>query len=159
MTHKDWEVIIKIEIAIQCQAIFHKHIWRLNSPKNMSQLYKRLHTQDVKGKWKLELNLVVEDQSWERICESSHKCTSLTGKWRWDTIEHLSWYQNCMLGGGCGPIGGHTHVFWDCPKLQGFWKNIKKEVVKTLLDIELPLESLFILLGAIPCNLDDKNQM
>lgn len=68
------------KIGIQCRAIFHKHIEGQIAQKYVSQLYKWFHTQDVKGKWKLEINLVVEDQSWERICESSHKCTSLTGK-------------------------------------------------------------------------------
>ncbi len=26
----------------------------------------------------------------------------------------------------CGKIGDHTHIFWDCQKIQEFWKNIKK---------------------------------
>ena len=27
-------------------------------------------------------------------------------------------------------IGDHTHIFWGCPKLEGYWKNIKREMDK-----------------------------
>ena len=33
-------------------------------------------------------------------------------------------------------VGDHSHIFWDCPKLLPFWKEIKSEI-DTVLEINL----------------------
>lgn len=53
----------------------------------------------------------------------------------------------------CGKIGDHSHVFLllfflDCPKIQEFWKNVKKEIDK-ILELEIPLDPVVCLLGAL----------
>lgn len=39
--------------------------------------------------------------------------------------------------------------FGDCPLIQGYWKSIKAEIEK-ILQLEIPLDPLVFLLGAIP---------
>lgn len=42
-------------------------------------------------------------------------------------------------------VGDHIHIFWVCPKIQTFWKNVKAEIEK-ILEIDIPLDpSLFLL--------------
>jgi len=31
---------------------------------------------------------------------------------------------------GCGKVGDHTHIFWDCPKLLTLGKEVKDEIMK-----------------------------
>ncbi len=47
----------------------------------------------------------------------------------------LCWKKN-------GKIGDHTHIYWDCTKIQEFWKNVKKEMI--------PIDPVVCLLGALP---------
>uniref|UniRef100_A0A3Q3VQV8 Uncharacterized protein n=1 Tax=Mola mola TaxID=94237 RepID=A0A3Q3VQV8_MOLML len=47
-------------------------------------------------------------------------------------------------------------LFWDCPKLQNFWKNIQKEI-KQIMGINLPLEPAIYILGIMPDSMTDKN--
>uniref|UniRef100_A0A3B1JK50 Uncharacterized protein n=1 Tax=Astyanax mexicanus TaxID=7994 RepID=A0A3B1JK50_ASTMX len=32
----------------------------------------------------------------------------------------------------CGLVGDHTHIFWNCPLLLAYWKNIQNEINKCL---------------------------
>lgn len=41
-----------------------------------------------------------------------------------------------------GKIGDHTRIYWDCPKIQEFGKNLKKEMI--------PIDTVVCLLGALP---------
>ena len=47
-----------------------------------------------------------------------------------------------LCWGKCGNIGETTHIFLDCPVLQGFWDNIKKEN-DTFPEIDVTLEPVF----------------
>ncbi len=58
------------------------------------------------------------------------------------TSEELCWRKY-------GKTGDHTHIFWDCPIIQGFWKGVKEEIGK-ILELDIPLDPLVFLLGAIP---------
>ena len=49
----------------------------------------------------------------------------------------------------CGNIGDHSHIFWDCPVIQEFWKRVKVETDK-ISQVHSPLDPLIFLLGAIP---------
>lgn len=33
---------------------------------------------------------------------------------------------------GCGKVGNRLHVFWDCPRMLGFWKGVKSKIDKYL---------------------------
>ena len=46
-------------------------------------------------------------------------------------------------------VGEHTHIFWDCPKIQIIWKKIKAELEK----MDLPMDSLLFLLDVFPDHL------
>lgn len=46
-------------------------------------------------------------------------------------------------------VGDHTHIFWDCPKIQTFWKNIKGEMER-ILEKDIPLDPLLFLLDVLP---------
>lgn len=49
-------------------------------------------------------------------------------------------------------IGDHTHVFWDCPKMRTFWKNIKQET-EDILRTDLLMDPLLFLLHLYPKDL------
>lgn len=49
-------------------------------------------------------------------------------------------------------VGDHTHIFWDCSKIQTFWKNVKEELEK-LLSVDLPMDPLLFLLDVFPDHL------
>ena len=44
----------------------------------------------------------------------------------------------------CGMVGDHTHIFWDCLKIQIFWKNVKEELEKSLA-MDLPMDSVIFI--------------
>lgn len=41
--------------------------------------------------------------------------------------------KNMKNSSGLKMIGGHSHILWNCPALQGFWQNIKVKVEKNRL--------------------------
>lgn len=49
-------------------------------------------------------------------------------------------------------VGDHTHMFYNCPKIQIFWRNIKEELEK-IWEMALPLDPLFFLLEVFPDHL------
>lgn len=46
-------------------------------------------------------------------------------------------------------VGDRTHTFWDYPKIQTFWKNIKGEMER-ILKLDIPLDPLLFLLDVLP---------
>ena len=137
--------------------------------KIVSHLYKLLQTSvagsslGIKEKWELEMNVVIEDQIWELVCENGHKLTS-SPTWKefiWKvnlrffktpliiskfdkTKTNLCWRQ-------CGQIGDFTHIFWDCPKLKLYWEGIRAELSK-ILQIHITNDPLVFVLGVLPCD-------
>ena len=107
------------------------------------------------------MNVVVEDEEWEVLCEQGHKVThspvwkefnwklkmryfktpSVTSKYEKNN-SNLCW-RNCKR------IGDHTHIFWDCPILIPFWQGIQAEI-QSILKIKLPLNPLHYILGLTP---------
>lgn len=110
------------------------------------------------GKWELEANIIIEDEDWIKACENIHKTTN-TPVWKefgWKTImrffrtpsiihsfdknkSNLCW-RNCNL------IGDHTHIFWDCPVLKPFWKEVQGEI-QNMLNCKLSLELVHCIIG------------
>lgn len=53
-------------------------------------------------------------------------------------------------------MGDFTHIFWVCPKLLEFWKNVQKEI-KQILGINFALDPELYLLGILPDNMTDRD--
>ena len=49
----------------------------------------------------------------------------------------------------CGLVGDFSHIFWDCPKIQTFWENVKNEICK-ILHLSTPLHPQWMILGNTP---------
>lgn len=43
-------------------------------------------------------------------------------------------------------IWDHSHIFWDCPVLQGFWQSMKGEV-KQIINMDILLDPVCFTLG------------
>uniref|UniRef100_A0A8D0AWU7 Reverse transcriptase zinc-binding domain-containing protein n=1 Tax=Sander lucioperca TaxID=283035 RepID=A0A8D0AWU7_SANLU len=57
----------------------------------------------------------------------------------------------------CGKTGDHTHIFWDCPVILAYWKNIKLEMEK-IVKREVPSNVRFFLLGVISVDVFNADQ-
>lgn len=167
--HKEKERIKKIPNNIEQYliTISEKHF---PVCKHVSYLYKRLsssnceNTYNIKEKWELETNNIIEDEVWDKLCSKSHKgingqqwkefdwklkiryfhTPSVISNYVKDPSATLCWRQ-------CGKIGDHTHIFWDCPVILDYWKKINEEI-EIILKREVPSNTLFYLLGIIPAN-------
>lgn len=173
--HKEKERIVKIPNSIE-QYFITILERRLPINKHISHLYKRLssnidqNTYNIKEKWELESNTIIEDELWDKLCKCSHKGIN-SQQWKefeWklkmryfhtplamsnfvkDPSATLCWRQ-------CGKIGDHTHIFWDCPVISGYWKNIKEEIQK-IMKREVPSNILFYLLGVVTVDSFSANQ-
>lgn len=107
------------------------------------------------------MNVVIEDEEWELVCEQVHKVThspvwkefnwklkmryfktpSVTSKYDKNNTN-VCWRK-------CKQIGDYTHIFWDCPILIPFWQGIQAEI-QGILKIKLPLNPLHYILGLTP---------
>lgn len=56
-----------------------------------------------------------------------------------------------MFWRGCGQVGDYVHMFWDCPKITEYWKNIKTQI-EGILNENIDLDLQIFLLGIIPKN-------
>lgn len=57
----------------------------------------------------------------------------------------------------CGKIGDTTHIFWDCPALETYWKKIKDEIER-IIKIEMPSNLQFYLFGIVEADLFNADQ-
>lgn len=118
----------------------------------------------LKEKWELEANVIINVEEWEESNLTSHKITN-SPMWRgfdwkvkvryFSTPKIVSEFikgTSPLCWRGCGMVGDHTHIFWDCPKLQKFWENIKNEIT-VILNVLLPLNLLYYVVGCIPTGL------
>lgn len=104
---------------------------------------------------------------WEETFKAGHRVTN-SPTWRefdWKikmryfiTPCITSRYSNTseMCWRGCGLVGDFTHIFWDCPMILDFWKNIRKEI-KHVLGIDFALDLALYILGIVPDNVIDGN--
>lgn len=173
--HKEKEMVSKNpnEIEEYFISVLEKHF---PTKKHLSNIYKRLatstlqNTEYIKEKWELEMNVIIEDSTWEDIWAGCHKGinSQLWKEFDWKVkirffntpLVISSYVKNSNLAlcwRKCGNIGDTTHIFWDCPVLQGFWGDIKKEI-DTILDIDVTLEPMLFLLGAIPKDIYNADQ-
>ncbi|KAF7655423.1 hypothetical protein LDENG_00056120 [Lucifuga dentata] len=129
------------------------------------------NTLQVKGKWELEMNIIMEDKNWEEVCLSCHKGIN-SHLWKeFDWKITMRFFRTPLIVSGfakgttsalcwrkCGMTGDYSHIFWDCQVLQVFWQDIKKEIGK-ILKIDIPLDPVFFfLLGEIHQDVLGKDQ-
>jgi len=103
------------------------------------------------------MNIIIMDEEWEQMFQEGHKISSspMLREFEWKikvrffrtpflTSKFSGTSDKCWRG--CGLVGDHTHIFWDCPKLLNYWKDIQDEIDKCL-SIKIPLDPSLIILG------------
>lgn len=116
----------------------------------------------IKEKWEAELGIEVTPDTWEGICSEAHLVTN-SNTWRefkWKVISRFfrtpqivakmgpNHSNKCWRG--CGAyIGNHTHIFWTCPKLRLFWREIS-EALGEVFGQNIPEDPIIMLLGGLP---------
>lgn len=114
------------------------------------------------------MNVIISDEQWVNSCKRGHKLTN-SSNWRefgwklkiryfrtpqitskWNNTSRQCWR-------GCGMIGDHTHIFWDCPIISNYWQNVQKEI-NTCFQIGIPLEPLYFILGVLPDDLAENDE-
>ena len=171
-THADWELIHKPPSNLE--RIFMLTMEGTIKNNLISHFYRRLqdnvvgNTWDTKQKWELEMNICITGKMWENSLLNGHKLTS-SPTWRefewktkirfFKTPRMLARYSNTsdLCWRECGKIGDHTHIYWDCPKVDQYWRDIQFEI-KLIMGVDLPLEPDIFILGKTPGNTTSKNQ-
>lgn len=80
MSHKEWSLLKKQPTPIE--DLFINIIKEKKDTKVVSQIYKCLNllmsgsALDIKGKWELEMNVIIKDTCWEDVYEAGEKKTS-----------------------------------------------------------------------------------
>lgn len=166
--HEEWEIICKLPSKLE--ELLMSFTKEKTKKGAISNIYKALqHDSDdsnmkVKEKWELESNIIITDEEWEETFKAGHKLTN-SPSWRefdwkvkmryFDTPIITSNYSNTskLCWRGCGLVGDFTHIFWDCPKLIDFWKNVQKEI-KLILGVNFTLDPALVILGILPDTLD-----
>lgn len=137
--------------------------------KYISHAYKILqedkteNTQYIKEKWELEMNVIINDDEWEQTMLEGHKITNSPTLREFEWKTKIRFFRTPFITSkfgkssnqcwrSCGGVGDHTHIFWDCPRLAGYWKDIQSEI-KNCLGVQIPLEPRFTILGIFPTNL------
>lgn len=101
-------------------------------------------TLDVKNKWELELNTLIDDSDWEYSWEEWHKCLNSPNwkefSWKlrmrfFKTPLIVSSYDHntsALCWRNCGQIGDFSHIFWECPLVKVYREGVKGEINKIL---------------------------
>ena len=85
------------------------------------------NTLNIKEKWELEMNIVIKDEEWVETMRNGHKITEsqILREFEWKTktrffrtpfITSKFGKTSDRCWRGCGLVGDHTDIFWDCPK-------------------------------------------
>lgn len=110
------------------------------------------------------MNTIVEDNTWKQVCKDGHKLTRgpLWKKLNWKVnirffktpfiISKFDKTKTNLCWRGCGQIGDHTHIFWDCPKLKVYWEGIWEEL-SNILQIYIIRDLLIFIFGVLPPNI------
>lgn len=132
----------------------------------ISVLYRNLRdsmaasTLYIKEKWERELKINITEEEWNKMCEIQHTTTN-SRTWREFGWKNLTRYfitpklkskqtgSECLCWRLCGEReANHTHIFWECHKLDLFWDNVQK-IIKDILGYLLPRECQIMYLGNI----------
>lgn len=141
--------------------------YKSGTKRTVSKLYKGLvsartnSTEYIKTNWEKELDINITVEEWVNMCKTQFSSTN-SRMWRefcWKNLvrffitpkiksRQLKTDQPCWRQ--CGHKGvGHAHMFWLCPKLQEYWKDIHS-TIESILCFDIPKTCPFLLLGNIP---------
>ena len=103
---------------------------------------------------------MITQESWEKICQLQWSSTG-SNTWREFCFKNISRYfitpiQKRYQGSGeacwrlCGANGAnHFHIFWDCPIIRTYWKEIHKHIVNVF-HVNIPFNCETVYLGNLP---------
>ena len=80
MSHREWNTLKRTPTSIELLLI--RIVKEKSVTKMLSQIYKCLqghmsgNTLDIKEQWEMEMNVIIDDDSWEDGCERGHKITN-----------------------------------------------------------------------------------
>ncbi len=106
---------------------------------------------------------------WEKPWVSWHKCLN-SPNWRefaWRlrmryckttlVISNCDNKSSPLCWRGYRLTGDSSHIFWDCPKLQVFWKKVMRDIAE-ILELNILFEPQKLILGNIPLRGLGKNK-
>lgn len=111
---------------------------KIKSHKSLTN-HKSQSTEYIKIKWELELNIIIEDDTWEEICSSCHRGIG-SQQWKeFDWKAKLRYFMTPLTISSyikeplvelcwrkCGKVGDHSHTFWDCPVIENLWECVRE---------------------------------
>lgn len=148
-----------------------------DNKKLVSRLYcsmqasKNLSTEYIKQKWEKESDSQITEEDWTGICETQITTTNLRS-WRefvWKNLVRffitpkLTALQTGTQSRGlcwrqCGSsMADHFHIFWACPKIQPFWREVSTEIGK-IMGVEFEHSFITLYLGKIPDTVLDEDK-
>lgn len=172
-SHNDWDKVKTNPTGIKEYFINVKEK-HLPNKNHVSFIYKKLmgnlgdNTFDVRYKWELELNVIIEDMTWKNMCEISHKGINrnLWKEFDWKTkirffrtpLVISIFFKNIspLCWRNCNKVADHSHIFWDCPVLSQYLQDIKLEI-ETIFSVELAMDPMLFLFGIPPENISNKD--
>lgn len=159
------EKLKRIPTTIESYLI--KIITENNKAKVVAKMYALLQTHlmdssiDIKGRWELEANIIIEDEDWLKACHICHK-TSNSPIWKefgWKVTMrffrtpsvtcHFSKNKSNLCWRNCKNVGDYSHIFWDCPILIPFWQGVIREI-QNILKCNLTLDMVHCVIGVAP---------
>uniref|UniRef100_A0A1A8CBK3 Reverse transcriptase domain-containing protein n=1 Tax=Nothobranchius kadleci TaxID=1051664 RepID=A0A1A8CBK3_NOTKA len=135
--------------------------------KVVTKIYKCLQrcngndSQYIKKKWESELQIEISQDEWHSMCRVQHTSTS-SRQWReygWKNLVRFfitpqlksKWTgqpQQCWRL--CGHMNAnHSHIFWQCGKVQPFWENMVK-IFEDILNYKIITDARLLYLGLWP---------
>lgn len=134
--------------------------------KPVSTLYRALsdmkkdNIEHIRHKWENEFNKEINEEAWRNIFIDLHKVTNSVN-WRefsWKCsirffrspvlVSKINLNQTAYCWRDCGEaLANHTHIFWTCPKLTGFWNEVF-DIAEKALVIKLNRDPMMAILGA-----------
>lgn len=114
-------------------------------------------TRYVKARWETESNLFLTGEEWDGICRQQWSVTS-SPSWRefsWKNVfryfitpaQKSNYSHNTTCWRHCGHArANHFHIFWECPRVVPFWKEIHK-VMETIFQKKIQFHFALLYLG------------
>lgn len=118
---------------------------------------KKNNTDYIQNKWEIEANIKMTAEDWDNINQNIWR-TTCSLMWRehgWKNIVRFfrtpaqTKYRDTNCWRQCGEtVANHLHVFWGCPILESYWKELKI-CMDTVLKTNLPFNFETFFFGKI----------
>ena len=116
----------------------------------------------IKRRWEEEMNMPISQDTWRQVCTEAHLTTNSNTwkefKWKIITryfrtpeiVARMGSTHSSSCWRNCGAhSANHTHIFWSCPKLRVYWKEVF-DALEVVFQLNIPREPTVALLGMIP---------